>query len=286
MKVLLLVSALAVASSAALAPVPAAAQEALDRVEVLMEEARYAEARQSLEGWWNEVGPRAPRPELQRGLWLRGLLTVDPVMAEMDYRRLVVEFPGGPYSDEALLRLARGAVFMDDVAGARQYLDILIQDYPDSPHRVEGRALRDRLADRGDVDAAAPAAPMPVPAADPQPEPQPEPEPRSEPTPDPEPTLDPEPEPELVPTEEDIGSYTVQLGAFSTRERAEAFAAGLRGEGLDPRVVQVTGSELFRVRLGAFTSAEDAETEVERLEARGIDALVAGDRDAERPGTP
>ena len=38
---------------------------------------------------------------------------MDPVQAELDYQRLVIEYPGGLYSAEALLRLAQAAHAQD-----------------------------------------------------------------------------------------------------------------------------------------------------------------------------
>lgn len=249
----------------------ALAQDALERASGLVEEARYVEAREALEEWWTRSGPTAEREALQRGLWLRALLTVDPVMAEMDYRRLVVEFPGGRHSDEALLRLAKGAEFMDDPGAAERYLEILVEDYPDSPLRVEARALRERLAH---PPAEPPALESEVGAT---PDPEADPDPEIPPDPEVDPDSDVEPRPETP------GAFTVQLGAFSTRERAGTLAELAAEEGLEVRIVQVEGSDLFRVRTGAFTSRTAADQEVERIRALGLDALVSSDRERERP---
>ena len=92
----------------------------LDRVERLMAEGRFSSARSVLQGWLDASGDLAVRADRQRGTWLRALLTVDPEMAELDLRRLVVEYPGGPFSDDALIRLAHGArAQSDDVTGTR-----------------------------------------------------------------------------------------------------------------------------------------------------------------------
>jgi hypothetical protein len=122
----------------------------LDLVEKLMEENRYEEARGVLLDWWEEGGRDvATRGALQRGLWLRAILTVDSVMAEQDFRRLVIEFPGGPWSDGALMRLARGAELVGDREAARAHLDLLLRDYPGSSLRPEARQLRERLEREG-----------------------------------------------------------------------------------------------------------------------------------------
>ncbi|MFW5904878.1 MAG: SPOR domain-containing protein [bacterium] len=255
---LLVAGGLVVAGLGGAGTAEAQGQEALDRVDALVEEARYGEARETLEEWWNESGPTASRDTLQRGLWLRALLTVDPVMAEMDYRRLVVEFPGGRHSDQALLRLARGAEFMDDPDAARRYLDILVADYPDSPLRAEARTLIQRLNERADAEVEAEVEPDTAVSAAPE-------------------------DPDSTPTTEPEEGFAVQLGAFSTRERARALAASAREAGLDVRIVQVEGSDLFRVRLGAFATREEAETEAARVRSLGLEALVSSDRRRERP---
>jgi outer membrane protein assembly factor BamD (BamD/ComL family) len=74
-------------------------------------------------------------------MWLRGLLTVDPEMAELDLRRLVVEYPGGPFSDQALIRLAHGARAQSDDVQALEYLNVVLRDYPESPLRNAARSL-------------------------------------------------------------------------------------------------------------------------------------------------
>jgi hypothetical protein len=81
----------------------------------------------------------------QHAIWLRALLTTDPEFSELDYRRLVIEYPGGPYSDGALLRLAQGARAWGDLEAARRYLEILVRDYPLSPLRAVGRCFVARL---------------------------------------------------------------------------------------------------------------------------------------------
>ena len=92
-----------------------------------------------LETWWDSERTRSSRRDRQRGLWLRAVLTVDPGMASLDYQRLVVGYPGGPYSDEALVRLAMIASSDTDLLGAAGYYRILLQDYPRSPERVRAR---------------------------------------------------------------------------------------------------------------------------------------------------
>ncbi len=85
-----------------LVPGTALAQEtgSLDEVESLMAEGRIIQAREVLEVWLDSRYPSASRDDRQRGIWLRGKLTVDPSMAEVDFRRLVLEtLRGVPFGE-------------------------------------------------------------------------------------------------------------------------------------------------------------------------------------------
>jgi hypothetical protein len=109
-------------------------QVSLDRVEVLTSEGRIMAAREVLAAWLELMEPSASREDLQRAIWLRGRLTVDPSMAEADFRRLVLEYPGGPYSAEALWRLGLWAEARGDSSRARDFFASLARDYPTSSH--------------------------------------------------------------------------------------------------------------------------------------------------------
>ena len=281
--------------SLALPTASAEAQSSTDlltRAERLVQEGRFAPAREAVEAWWNEGQEGASREQRQTGIWLRALLTVDPDMADLDYRRLVVEFPGGPYSDEALLRLSRGAEARGDLPAARRYLNILVRDYPGSPHRPEARSLLARIPE-GAPGAREGVAPLPseVRADGDEPQrPRATPEPRERETradasaPD---TRRPETRAPEGGEEGDLPSpaeapFAVQLGAFSTLDRALDLAGAARAEGLEVRIVQVEGSDLFRVRLGGFRDRDGAREEAERIRTLGLDATISTDRDRER----
>jgi cell division septation protein DedD len=253
----------------------------LAAAEAALLEGRYEEARDRVEAWWSSEAGTADRGSFQQGLWLRARLTVDPEGAELLYRRLAVEYPGGPYSDQALLRLARGAEARGEPEVAVRYLEILIRDYPASPHRVEARAELSRVA-------AAPAAPAAAPEAAPAATPAPA-APAPPVTPpdtarDPAPPA-PAPAPATAapaPGTAIAGPYTIQMGAFGGRDGALNLAATLRRAGLDARVVQVEGSPLFRVRVETFPSRASAEDRLRALRERGFEALVSTDADRER----
>jgi hypothetical protein len=253
-----------------------ASGEALDAVERAMLDGAFGEARERMAAWWEAASQSADRERLQRAIWLRARLTVEPDEAERLYRQLVLEYPGGPWSDQALLRLASGAQAQGDSEAEARYLQILVRDYPASPHRVEARA---RLAR-----ASAPAAAAPAPATT-----RAAPEPRVEPEVEPAAPVRAEApvsaRPAAVPPAQ-AAPHTVQLGAFGSRAAAEALAGELTRAGMEVRLVQVEGSPLYRVRTGGWTEPAEAESARDALRARGFEAIVSADRDRERPAAP
>jgi cell division septation protein DedD len=267
-----------------------AAQEppALDRVEELARLGRTEEARVLVGEWWRAMGPKASRRDTQRGLWLRGQLTSDAAQAVLDFNRLVVEYPGGPWSDMALLRLAQAAYAAGDSAAAAAQVERLLQEYPASPVRSEAQAW---LATAGPVPRAAeeeaparapaaadsaagrgaggaPAAPAARDSA------------AAEPAAPTSPAAPPTGE---VPASEGPGEFTIQLGAFSTVARAESLLAHLADAGFEGRLARVPGSELVRVRVGRFDAAEGAEAILWVVRDRGFTATVARDAHREEP---
>ena len=261
-------------------PARASAQEGLDSVESLASDGRTEEARDALETWWNDERTQSSRRDRQRGLWLRGVLTVDPEMATLDYQRLVVGYPGGPYSDEALVRLAMIAGSRSDLLAAAGYYRSLLQDYPRSPERIRARQWIDENSaaiEEAEADAAvaAQAAALEKAAADSTLEPGAPAETGS---------LEPVVQTEaVVVLTEESGQHAVQLGAFLTQKRAERLAGRVSAAGFDARIVLVEGSELVRVRVGRFTGRAEAAGVMSEIEQLGYDAAVVSDVAEEEP---
>ena len=138
---LLLLGAALLAAGPARPPGLSAQETDLDRIDALLAEGRFSSAREVLQGWYGEAEGDASREERQRGLWLRAVLTVDPEMAAIDLRRLVVRYPGGPYSDRALFRLAQGARALSEEIRALEYIEDLLRDYPGSDLRSRAEVL-------------------------------------------------------------------------------------------------------------------------------------------------
>lgn len=259
---------LAAAFLGCLTPGASAAQGSgpLDQVESLVAEGRIVEAREILLTWLDSRLTSASREDRQRGFWLRGRLTVDPSMAEVDFRRLVLEYPGGPYSADALFRLGLLAEIRGDREEALSLLERLLRDYPLSPLVEEASVWQRALS--GDAAVGV----------------------RLTPPADEAPLLPPDPRAQYHPAPLDSAeaswSFAVQLGAFSTIERARALADRLRHAGYQPRIVGVPGDELARVRVGRFPVREEAEALATDLLGRGFEVRVVADAwSEERVGT-
>jgi cell division septation protein DedD len=80
------------------------------------------------------------------------------------------------------------------------------------------------------------------------------------------------------------GAFTLQLGAFSTEDRAGVVAAEARAAGITVRIVKVEGSDLVRVRHGAFPTREEAEQQARALRDKGFEVGIASDRERESGG--
>lgn len=240
----------------------------LDHVEELVRAGRTEDARALLLEWW--AGPRAKASarDVQRGLWLRGRLTVDPGQAELDYRRLVVEYPGGPYSAEALFRLAQGAWEAGDSVDAARQVARLGREYPGSRFRTDAERW-----------LAAAGSPPPPPVVDTAQAPA-----TADTTAAPPATVSgvsPLP-PERTDTVTGVSArYAVQLGAFSTDERARTVQRKAQDAGFEARLVHLPGSRLVHVRVGTFDSSAAATELLRRLEELGFTVAVVTDANRE-----
>jgi hypothetical protein len=257
---------------------PASAQSGLERVDELTRLGRAEEARAVLLRWWDESEGSASRSDLQRALWLRGRLTVDPLQAELDFQRLAVLYPSGQFTPDAVLRLAQASFEMGNEEAAGRYMATLTRDYPSSEARARGDAW------------LAGAGPLPPPGDTPTRRAGTE---ASTTTPvrvvrpvDEAPGRVTPPVPagrEPAAGEAAVGgpalNYYVQLGAFADDERALALFDEVRAAGVDARVVRVEGSRFTHVRVGRFAQREAAVELLDELTARGINAaLVRDDR--------
>jgi cell division septation protein DedD len=252
---------------------PVLGQSRLEQVERLTRLGRAEEARAELMTWWDSDRAEASRRDIQRGLWLRGRLTVDPVQADLDFQRLTVLYPGGQFTADAILRLAQSAFAMGEEEKARGYVATLVRDYPRSDAREIAEAW------------LASAGPVPPPGDTPTRIVE---EPRE--TPDTARAVVQEEQVEEAVVEQDdpasevepVMNYYVQLGAFGDEERAFALYEEVRQAGVEVRVVHVEGSIFTHVRVGRFAEREDAVEKLEELTAAGISAALVRDDRAEQ----
>lgn len=252
---------------------PASGQSSeLDRAEELARLGRVEEARQILTAWW--AGPRtaAPARELQRGLWLRGRLTVDPAQAELDFQRIVVLYPSSPYAPQALFRLAQSAHARGDAEAARGHVAALVRDYPNSPSRQQAEAWLSAAgpAPPREGGAQAPAAGAGTAAASAGGAPAAT--GRDSATAVIRPSTGRPPAPA-----ETVLDWSVQFGAFSDEDRAFDLHRDLVAAGLAARLVRVQGSVFVHVRLGRFATREEASRQLEEVTRRGFSASVVRD---------
>lgn len=251
------------------------AQSQLERVERLTRLGQAEEARAALAEWWEGDRAEASRRDLQRGLWLRGRLTVDPAQAELDFQRLAVLYPSGQFTADAILRLAQASWAMGDEEAARRYVATLERDYAGSE---AGRRAGAWLDDAGPLpppdDApsrraeAAPTRDAPPRAGDAPPRDAPR---RQAP---------PSEERAVAAPGGPPMNYFVQLGAFADADRAFALYDSVRAEGIEVRVVRVEGSPFTHVRVGRFAERSAAVDLRDELARQGVDAALVHD---ERP---
>ncbi len=262
---------------------PAVGSPSLDQVEGLADQGRIMAARDALEAWLELYAPSASREEVQRSIWLRGKLTVDPSMAATDFQRLVLEYPGGPYSDDALWRLGLFAEARGDNAEALRYLSSLTRDYPSSSLAAQARSWIQAHED--DVQPSRPpspgnrsndARPIPPPSdrsSDGRPLPSPSDRVNDVRRSPPLPTGE-------APDEVD-GPYAVQLGAFRSLGLARALVDQLGDAGYHARIVRTPANELAKVRVGRFPSRDGAKLRADELGARGFEVTIVSDAQKE-----
>ena len=195
---------------------------------------------------------------------------MDPRVASLDFQRLVLEYPGGSHSDEAMLRLGLISDASGDLPRAARYFRALMTDYPGSPQRRQAEewldehsvavaeaeaASREARAEGEAATVAETAADADVEKADVSSE-----------------------RPETV-----LARFAVQVGAFESQERARALMRAVTASGFRARMVRVAGNELVRVRIGAYPDQAGAFELMDRVRGRGYEATIAADVGEEEP---
>ena len=85
-------------------------------------------------------------------MYWRGVLAATAADAEMDYRRIVVDFPLSPRVEDALIRLAQLELARANYDGALRHLNRLVAEHPTSPSRARaGYWMARAMFDKNDI---------------------------------------------------------------------------------------------------------------------------------------
>ena len=266
------------------------------RAQRLVNDGQGADGRALVDSMLSAAEPRSK--EEAEALFWRATLAESWDAAQRDYLRLMLEHERSPRAGDAMLRLAQGEAARGDREAALRYLERITREAPESPARAEaglwqGRLLLERgsrtpgcavlresrpLLKPGSVEmenqyeylmracpdsaalaaeavAAATAAAAPPPRSTP---------PASRPT-----TTTPPRTPAATTARGPV--WSVQAGALSTLDEANALVARLKEHGYDARVDSRAAP--FRVRFGRYatraaaSAASDAYKQKERADA-------------------
>ncbi len=246
-------------------PLRAQVDDRLEAAELAADAGDVDRARRFLQDWLNSEAAALPDADVGRALFLRARLAANVDSAEVDYLEAAVR-GGEQYAALARLRLAQLRLTEGRPVLAAADLELLRADFPGSPLVPEswlwtGLAL-EALGDPAAACAAWTKAasgmlsdPITAQATD-----------------------------ELSRcsggrTEgPDASSYTVQLGAFGTREAADDVRSRAAATGVDARVHDPDSSTpLYRVRVGHFAGRDDAARLAVRLRSDGFEAIVVSE---------
>jgi cell division septation protein DedD len=147
-----LICAAALAFSPALVQAQAqvAVNPAYARAQSLVNEGNAAAGRAIVDSMIAIAAPGST--EYAEAVYWRGVLAATAADAEMDYRRIVVDFPLSPRVEDALIRLAQLEMARANYDGALRHLNRLVAEHPQSPSR--GRAgywMARALFDKNDI---------------------------------------------------------------------------------------------------------------------------------------
>jgi len=245
-------------------PAELAAQsgDRLEAAEVAADAGDVERAREYLRDWLVSDAASAPEAEVGKALVLRARLAASPDSAEVDYLEAAVR-GGEEYGAVARLRLAQLRLMDGRPALAISDLDRLRADFPGS-RLVPESWLWTGFAHESLGDPAAACAAWELVAG-----------------------VD-EADPIRVQANAGLagcrsgsaggetgGRFTVQLGAFGSRQAAEEVRKRASSSGSEARVLDPDATTpLYRVRVGRFSSREDAARLAVGLRAEGLEAIV------------
>lgn len=90
--------------------------------------------------------------EYAEGVYWRAVFAATAADAEMDYRRIVVDYPRSPRVEDALIRLAQLEIARANYDGALRHLNRLVAEHPESPARARaGYWMARAMFDKNDI---------------------------------------------------------------------------------------------------------------------------------------
>ena len=233
-------------------------------------------------------------PRYAEALCWRATLSKTAAAAERDYRRIAVEYPLSPRSQDALFRLAQLETTRGDRASARVHLTRIQREHPAGPVSTRANVMLALLAfGDGDVAAGCNAAALArenLTAADVELRNQLDYyKPRcanlaaasaaGDTTVSSGTTARSAGAPGTAGTQPTARQeYSVQVAAYDTRQAADTLARRLSTRGYNVRVVGQ--SKPFRVRVGRYPTRERAEDAVRQMAKLNVRGMVV---EAERP---
>lgn len=145
-----IVSALAVSTSLVSAQAVPTVNPVYRRAQTMVNDGNAAAGRALVDSMIAVAQPGSN--DYAEGVYWRAVLAATAADAEMDYRRIVVDYPNSPRVEDALIRLAQLEIARGNYDGALRHLGRLASEHPESPAR--GRAgywMARAMFDKNDI---------------------------------------------------------------------------------------------------------------------------------------
>ncbi len=120
------------------------------RAQTLINDGNASAGRALVDSMVNAASPGSN--DYAEAVYWRAVLAGTASDAEMDYRRIVVDYPRSPRVEDALIRLSQLEIARANYDGALRHLNTLIADYPQSSSRARaGYWMARALFDKNDI---------------------------------------------------------------------------------------------------------------------------------------